>query len=491
MANTKFSINKETLLIRELNDFYLIQIPGSHRQLYTVMSKRNLFRTDDKTLYFEFGENDSLPVFDKEPTVNQIADYIQNPQNIRNGVNYSAQELYKNSFHYEKYYNERERMEAEQRRNQRQQEILKKIENNKRQSDQRNDSQQNPEQQNQGRKQKPEEQQIVKPSAQENVIPKELTEQEKWEQYRASIKHYSKEQFREIKRGMRQHVNTKLYQDIHFSAKQMKELRLALKSNIDITSWNSPYVSVEKMKELRLGAKHGIRFDLNKIDHHMYTAAQLKEIRLGFEKNLPVKQFLNPAYSAQQMHEIRIGQQMGLDVSKYSDIRFTLAQMQSIRREMVFERIKDILMQMWHNLQEVLSNVVHMTIEKTQAYYTHREIRTPEQIKEAHIRDAIDDIKYTLVESELLTEAAMEDQELEFNIREKIMELVNEMENQPESSIESVAEETSHNIQNDISEKNLQEPVSMNERIDAAIDDVMDQVQVEEAMEIETWEMQM
>ena len=488
MANTKFSINKETLLRKELNDFYIIQIPGSHRQLYTVMPKDNLFQSDDKTLYFEFGENVSLPIFDKEPSLNQIVAYIQNPQSISNCVNMPARELYSNSFRFEKFNSREERMQAEQRRNQRQQEILKKIEHNKRQfnQNQQKDKQQNQELRQESKKQKTEEQQ----SAQQNIRPRELTEQEKWEQYRASIKHYSKEQFREIKRGMRQHVNTKLYQDINFSAKQMKELRLALKSNIDITSWNSPYVSVEKMKELRLGAKHGIRFDINKVDHQLYNAAQLREIRLGFENQLPVKQFLNPIYSAQQMHEIRLGQQMGLDVSKYSDIRFTLAQMQSIRRDMVFNRIKDILMQMWEKIQNVMSNVVHMTVERAQADYIHRNIRTPEQIKAAHINDAIAEIKYVLVESELLNENAIDDQELDFKIGEKISELVNEME-KSESNIEEVAEEVANDIHKDITEKKVQSNIPEPEQIEKAIEKAIEnQVVQEEVMEIETFEMQ-
>lgn len=482
----KFSINKETLLIGENNNLIISKVPNCGGTMYTAMPKSNLIESDEKTLYFDMEKDVSLPIWDAEPNKNQIANYLNNKQDT-NSVKMTAQELYDGWYEY-KNYNSREEAEAAQgARSQKQKEIMKKIENTKKPQQQQTQNQNKPKPQEQNTTQK---QEVVSKNAPRQ---RELTELEKWEKYRASIKHYSKDQFREIKKGIRQHLDTMKYRNINLSAKQMKELRLALKAGVDISTWNSPFVSVEKMKELRLGAKHGIRFDMNKIDHRLYDAAQLKELRLGFEKNLAVKEYLNPAYSAKKMHEIRLGLQMGLDIHEYADIRFSLEQMQSIRKGMVFENIKEILMRMWEKLQGVLSNVFGMVVEKTQADYMHREFRTPEQVKAAHMNDAIAEIKYTLVEYEILKEDAMDDQELEFKIREQVKELVHYMENHPEENIETVAQETSNNIHKEVTgEENIQNNIPDMDEIDKAIDQVMEnQLQQEEIMEVETWEMQM
>lgn len=487
MAKIKFSINKETLLIGEKNNLIISKVPNSGAKMYTAMPKSNLIEADEKTLYFTMEHDASLPIWDEEPSENQIAGYLNNKQDT-NSVKMTAGELYDGWYEYKNYNSREEAAAAQGARSKKQNEIMKKIENTKgkpQQQQTQNQSKSKPQEQHTTQKQE-----VVSKNAPRQ---KELTELEKWEKYRASIKHYSKDQFREIKRGIRQHLDVKQYQNINLSPKQMKELRLALKSNIDVSSWNSPYVSVDKMKELRLGAKHGIRFDMNKIDHRLYNAAQIKELRLGFEKNLAVKEYLNPAYTAQQMHEIRLGLQMGLDIDRYSDIRFSVEQMKTIRMGLVIDNIQDILKRMWERLREVLSNVVDMVIEKTQAEYMHREFRTPEQIKAARIEDAIAEIKYALVESEILNENALDDQEVDFKIREQIKELVNHMENHPEDNVETVTQETSNNICKEVTEKDIiQNNIPSVEEIDQAIDDVMDnQIQQEEVIEVETWEMQM
>lgn len=486
MAKIKFSINKETLLIGEKNNLIISKVPNSGAKMYTAMPKGNLIESDEKTLYFNMEHDESLPIWDEEPSENQIASYLNNKQDT-NSVKMTARELYDGWYEYKNYNSREEAAAAQGARSQKQNEIMKKIETTKGKPQQHQTQKQN--------KPKPQEQHTTQKQDAVANAPRqrELTEQEKWEKYRASIKHYSKDQFREIKKGIRQHLDTMKYRNINLSAKQMKELRLALKAGVDISTWNSPFVSVEKMKELRLGAKHGIRFDMNKIDHRLYDAAQLKELRLGFEKNLAVKEYLNPAYSAKQMHEIRLGLQMGLDIHEYADVRFSLEQMQLIRKGMVFENIKEILMRMWEKIQAVVSNVVGMVVEKMQADYTHREFRTPEQVKQAHINEAIADIKYTLVEYEILKEDALDDQELEFKIREQVKELVHYMENHPEENIETVAQETSNNIHQEVTEKdNIKNNIPDVDEIDKAIDQVMEnQLQQEEVMEVETFEMQM
>lgn len=501
MAKIKFSINKKTLLEGEREGIYLSRVPNSGRKLYTAMSKDNLINMDETTLYFEFPDDYKLPIWDEKPGVNDAVDFIKNQKENTNSVSMPAKELYDGWYEFKEFSNPELAMAAQRERSQKQNDIIDRIEQTRRKPHQQESKTQQSKEPQQNtaeaqsqvsQKQETNAKQVEAPKT-EVPRQKELTELEKWENYRASIKHYSKDQFREIRKGIRQHLDVKQYQNINLSAKQMRELRLALRSNIDVSSWNSPYVSVDKMKELRLGAKHGIRFDMNKIDHRLYNAAQLKELRLGFEKDLSVKEFLNPAYSAQQMHEIRLGLQMGLDIDQYSDIRFSLEQMKSIRQGLVMDNIRDILMRMWERLQEVLSNVLDMVIEKTQANYMHREFRTPEQIKAARMKDAIAEIKYTLVESEILSEDAIDDQEIEFKIREQIKDLVNYMENHPEENIEVVAQGTSNNIYEEITEKdNIQNNIPSLEKIDQAIDNVMDnQISQEEVIEIETWEMQM
>lgn len=459
---TEFSINKETLLERVFENNYLSRIPGTNRKKMTMFSKSNLIREDDKTLYFQYPEEADIPVWETPPSEEEINAYLKNPAEAENWIPVEANELYAGWYEYKEYGSPEERRTGEQQRASRQKEAL-----------------------DNGKKTK-------EPKTQQNNKEKQIKEQpiqetQEANQPQPNVNQYNKDQFREIRRGLRQHLDVKQYQNVQFDYKQMRQLRLSLKAHIDVSSWASPYVSAEKMKELRLGVKKGIRFDTDKIDHRLYDAAQIREIRLGFEKGVMVKDYLNPAFRAEQMHEIRIGMQLGLDTAKYIDPSFTVEQMRILKTDMIRERIREII-EKW---LEAIRDAIDMVAGRVAESIKYQTMRTPEQIKLDTMQEVVEDIKYLLVESELLPTAAYDDQEIEFKIKEQLNELVNTMTNHPEKNMQEEIENAATQISEPQKAEAKQE-LSQKERLEAAVDRVMEeQAPMEEVMEIETFEMQM
>lgn len=451
---TEFSINKETLLEREYDNSYLSRIPGSGRKMMTMFSKENLIRDDGKTLYFQYPEDADIPVWETPPSDEEINTYLKNPAEAESWIPLEANELYSGWYEYKEYSSPEERKAREKQRANRQKEVMDKSKAPRQQKTQ----------------QKTEEQK---------------TEKQEMNQPKPKVKHYNKDQFREIRRGLRQHLDVKYYQNVQFDAKQMRQLRLSLKAQIDVSSWASPYVPAEKMKELRLGAKKGIRFDTDKINHRLYDAAQIREIRLGFEKGILVKNYLNPAFSAEQMHEIRIGMQLGLDTTQYTDPSFTVEQMRLLKADMIKEHIREII-EKW---LDAIRDAVDMVAGRIAERIHYQEMRTPEQIKLDTMQEVVQDIKYLLVESELLPVSAYDDQEIEFKIKEQLDELVKTMTNHPEENLQEEIESAATQI---CEPKETKQELSQEERIELAARTVMEQEQMtEEVMEIETFEMQM
>lgn len=460
---TEFSINKETLLEREYDNSYLSRIPGSGRKMMTMFSKENLIRDDEKTLYFQYPEDADIPVWETPPSDEEINTYLKNPAEAESWIPLEANELYSGWYEYKEYGSPEERRTGEQQRVSRQKEAL-----------------------DNGKKPKePKEPKTQQKNKEKQVKEQPIQETQEVNQPQPNVKQYNKDQFREIRRGLRQHLDVKYYQNVQFDAKQMRQLRLSLKAQIDVSSWASPYVPAEKMKELRLGAKKGIRFDTDKINHRLYDAAQIREIRLGFEKGVMVKDYLNPAFRAEQMHEIRIGMQLGLDTAKYIDPSFTVEQMRILKTDMIRERIREII-EKW---MEAIRDAIDMVAGRVAESIKYQTMRTPEQIKLDTMQEVVKDIKYLLVESELLPAAAYDDQEIEFKIKEQLDELVKTMTNHPEENLQEEIESAATQI---CEPKETKQELSQEERIELAARTVMEQEQMtEEVMEIETFEMQM
>ena len=431
MGKIKFSINKETLIKSSNENAIVSKVPRSKGQYYTVMSRQDLINMDEKTAIFEMDADRELIIWNGEPGIDQAEYALHHPEHTSDSmIKVSAKELYEDYYEYDKNYGSAERAKRREARRQqlakqKNQQAANKMNNKTASQKQASNQKQNTYHKNTV--------ELEPPSADAGL--------EKWEEYRASIRHYSKEQFREIRKGIRQHLDVEKYTDINLTGKQMKQLRLALKSKIDVSTWNSPYVPVEKMKELRLGAKHGVRFDEQKIDHRLYNAMQIRELRLGFQKELPVKNYLNPGFSAEQMHEIRLGLQVGLDTSLYQSTKFTVEQMRTIRHQMVLDNIKEILSRMWEDIKEWGHDILDKLVDRMQASYTHREPHTLEEMKASRMEEAVAEIKAALINSEMLPEEAYDNQEITLKIKQQIEDLVEYMEQDRDADIEQVAED--------------------------------------------------
>lgn len=461
---TEFSVNKETLVAKELENSYLCVVPGTKRKMMTMFEKGNVIREDDKTLYFQYPEDADIPVWEEPPSDEDIKTYLKNPAESESWIPLEANELYDGWYEFREYASPEEKKAAEQKRQE-------TIQNQKRQK--------------QDMEKKPKEQ-AAKQSVnrnQEKAAKQEQTAKP------VDMQKYSKEQFREIRKGLRQHVDVKVYQSVQFNAKQMKQLRLSLKDHINVSSWASPYVPADKMKELRTGIKKGIQFGPDKIDHRLYDAAQIREIRLGFEKGVMVKEYLNPVLSAEQMHELRIGLQLGLDISRYNDPSFSVDQMRILKRDMIMDNIREIIERWLEKIRDAIDMVAGRAVERMVADMEHREMRSPEQIKIDTMQDVVQEIKYLLVESELVPASAYDDQEFEFKIKEQLDELVNHLA-EPEEALKDEIQSVTENICDVQSSKEPE--TTLEERIEQAADKVFEDIQqMEEVMEVETFEMQM
>lgn len=166
---------------------------------------------------------------------------------------------------------------------------------------------------------------------------------------------YTQEQMKEIYRGIRCGVDVAQYRNSELKPEQMKQLRLGLQQGVDISKYNMPYIDAERMKELRKALTSGIKtnvFDIR--EGANYTAAQVKQIRLGLENEQDVELWANPAFTAAEMREIRIGQRDGIDAALYASTDFSVEQMKKLRIEMtiqlIIEKIKETCAALWAKL---------------------------------------------------------------------------------------------------------------------------------------------
>lgn len=446
MAKIKFTINRESLLEEANQNYFLTRVPQSNMQYYLLLNQNDIVSADDKTLVAEFDSEQMLNVvpgirqegsdrFGKPDMQTAIAG-VQNPEQT---VQIKAEELYDQYYVYQENMDPTKRREMMREREQKRQEALSNLEHKNGNVRTAADSSRTPKNQQQaqaGRQQtQTNRQQQGRTQAHNNASAPETVQ-----------KFYSKKQFQEIKKGIRQHLDTKKYQNIDLNPQQMKELRMALKAGLDVSTYNSPYVSARYMKEIRIGAKRGVRFDLAKLDHSLYNAEQLHELRLGFEKQLNVKKYINPNYSAAQMKELRLAMQAGFDTASLEDIHLSADQMHSMRIRMVFDRINEVLERMFNNLREWMSEKTNDLIERLKADYQGREPMTREQIKAERIAEAVAEIKETLVESELVTEEAYNAQNLDDKITESIQEWQEYMEYHPEQDVEAAVNDVSEDI---------------------------------------------
>lgn len=271
-----------------------------------------------------------------------------------------------------------------------------------------------------------------------NVVQEEAKQDE-------VTKTYSKEQFEEIKRGVRNHLDIKKYSNVNLNAAQMKELRLGLKDHIDVSRYNNSMISAEHMKEIRLGFNNGVGVDIDKLDHLKYNASQMKEIRLGYQNKLSIATYLDPRYSAGQMREMRLGLKANLNIEQYSSLNFSAEQMKVIRHSLVYQSVIDRIKQMFISIRDTLAELTSSLVGKINNKSLDDEM--VQQIIDENVDLAVEDIKDILQQSELDNQNTFNNEETYFTIKDKLHEVTesivndNGEENKVEESISNVAAE--------------------------------------------------
>lgn len=497
MAKTRFSINKETLVEERADGYILTRVPNSNMDYYMLLNEDEVLTEDESTIIAEWDsihEIKILPRIQEEgeirkPTLKEaIADY----KDPVNSIPIEASELYAEYYHYEKSTDPEQREKEKRIREQKRKEALERSDSTKSRIQKTKSNEKTAK--NQKTDKKVQEQAAETEGSQE----KPQSPAEKMEEQRAQIKHYTKQQFKEIMKGTRQKLATDLYRNVDLSPQQMRELRLSLKANNDITGYNSPHISAKHMRELRIGAKRGVKLQLENLNQSLYDAEQIRELRIGFEKGLKVKEYVDPAYNAMQMREIRLGLQAGLDVAKITDIHMTADQMHAVRFRMVMENIETILKRTFEDIRSWLNEKIEDVAEHLMARYQRRQPMTAEQIKDARINEAVKDIKELVIQSEVISEDAYEEKGLDEEIRKSIESWQDYMEMHPKQEAEVVSKEAAKDVCK-AADMELEQPkekivnISENSKAktieQAAEEAVEEAMQMEEIIEEESFEM--
>ena len=474
MAVKKFTINRESLLVDENASYYLTRVPQSQMQLYLLLDKRrDVVSEDVNTIMAELNEDTTRNVIRSANGNAPKLEDVLNGKYQNDIVAMTPNDLERDYYEYKPDRDPQIRAMREQERMQRQEESAARY--RERQSGVKQETQNAHKKENQSAK---------------KTIERQKTEAQK--QPKVKQQYYSKEQFQQIKLGVRRGLNVGLYSNIQFSAEQMKELRMALKQGVDIRKYNNPVISAEHMRELRLGAENGVELSLSKLDQTQYNADQIHELRIGFERGLNVNHYLNPSYSADQMKEIRLGEQIGLDTAAYQSLHYTADQMKAMRIQLVFQHIKDVIKNLFHQaknwIEDVISQGTKQAIEHMQASMQNREVRDTENILKDRLQDAVAEIKADLVNSELVDEAAYDDRAFEDIISRHVKSIIQEYETK-DINMDQVASQAAKDIMKEAGAdmNQLEDKILYSKTTEEAVDEVLSQQDevLEEQFEME------
>ena len=109
----------------------------------------------------------------------------------------------------------------------------------------------------------------------------------------------------------------------------------------DINDYPREIYSEAQLSEIRKGIAN--RVDIRIYSDVKYTGRQMREIRYGLERNLDVSHYANVLFRERQMRQIRLGLQQGLDVSSYARLLFSATDMREKRRALFAkEKLNDI-----------------------------------------------------------------------------------------------------------------------------------------------------
>jgi len=479
----KFQINRKSLIHDADEDFALTRVPNSNMEYYILVGKEDVVSEDADTIVVEWADEkqlDIIPAIREEgkewrpPTLQEAVEERLHPSEKL--IHMTAGQLESNYYHYDDVYDPEEKARIKAERQQLREQAKAKKETS-----------QNQQAVQKGNKQEFAKDKTADQTKEQNQAKQQTQAQAIENKQEAPKQHfYNKQQFHEIKMGVRRGLDTSLYSNIHFNEEQMRELRLAMQQGVDVKSYNNPLISAEHMKELRLGAKNGVELDLNKLDQTLYNAEQIHELRIGFEKGLNVKDYMDPAFSAAQMKEIRLGQQVGLNTSTYSNIHYTPAQMATVRHQLVFQHLKDIFKKWAQDVRAWAGEKISNMAEKFMARTENRAVRSPEELQEARMDEAVHEVKTTLINSELLPEQAYEDKALDENIKNKLEELVEDYHNRPDNLDKQAAKKVKEVCREAGAELNMdQEKLVYVKSTEEAVEEIMkEQEQFEQLQEM-------
>lgn len=123
-------------------------------------------------------------------------------------------------------------------------------------------------------------------------------------------KGFSAEQMKQIRLGMKKGISYQLYAAPYISPNAMKQWRKMLekgmedKSIIDYLAADGRSYDSEQIKQIRQGVKDKI--DVKLFANPDYNAEQMKQIRLGVKNGIDYSIYANNSYSAEQMKMLRI-----------------------------------------------------------------------------------------------------------------------------------------------------------------------------------------
>lgn len=98
--------------------------------------------------------------------------------------------------------------------------------------------------------------------------------------------------------------------------------------------------NVNQMAEIRKGLKDDL--DVKVYADPKFSFRQMYEIYIGLREGLDVSKYADPKFNADQMEQILFGLKQGLDVTKYADPKFNDCQMFEIRASQIEEIRKEL-----------------------------------------------------------------------------------------------------------------------------------------------------
>lgn len=199
-------------------------------------------------------------------------------------------------------------------------------------------------------------------------------------------KNLSKEQLSEILSGYRSHVDVTVYDNPELNPKQMMQLRIAEQHRVDASEFNDPALSAEYMKELRLAAENGLDLGIfkNEQNQFIYSAAQAKEIRLGYQNGLSDEEMAaisKENLDSETMKELRLGLQDGMEqMLNLGSGHYTSKDIHAIRMTLMVEHILDSIKTQLRNFYDKVIYTIKRAFEHKEGLKQYSAISSDGQV---------------------------------------------------------------------------------------------------------------